>query len=359
MQDQKQSFGFTGRGGEYFRIWIVNLLLTIVTLGIYSAWAKVRRSQYFYRNTWLNQSSFDYHGNPVAILKGRIIAVALFGAYNISLNFIMAQGALSLVVVAGLALLGVIMAVMPWLLVKSFRFRLHNSSYRGLRFSFAGSVKEGYRNFLAWPLLVIPTVYLIWPFVHQRIKAYQHGNSRFGQTAFRFDSGPGEFYNVYLKAFVLSTAVGMVAVAIGAVVGALMFLGAGMNLSDEKEWVMIGMLVVATYVLMILGSLMIAPYFHSRLQNVIWNHTSLGEHRFVSTLRARKLLWIYVGNFFAMLFTLGLYKPFADIRLAKYRLENMAVLAAGDLEAFVANQQAEVSAVGSEAAEMFDVDVAF
>ncbi len=39
MQDEKQGFRFTGNGGEYFRIWIVNLMLTIVTLGIYSAWA--------------------------------------------------------------------------------------------------------------------------------------------------------------------------------------------------------------------------------------------------------------------------------------------------------------------------------
>lgn len=44
---------FCGSGSEYFRIWIVNLLLTIVTLGIYSAWAKVRTLQYFYRNTQL------------------------------------------------------------------------------------------------------------------------------------------------------------------------------------------------------------------------------------------------------------------------------------------------------------------
>jgi uncharacterized membrane protein YjgN (DUF898 family) len=42
---------FTGRGGEYFGVWIVNLLLTIVTLGIYSPWAKVRRLQYFYRRS--------------------------------------------------------------------------------------------------------------------------------------------------------------------------------------------------------------------------------------------------------------------------------------------------------------------
>jgi uncharacterized membrane protein YjgN (DUF898 family) len=39
-------FEFRGTGGEYFRIWIVNLLLTILTLGIYSAWAKVRQLRY-------------------------------------------------------------------------------------------------------------------------------------------------------------------------------------------------------------------------------------------------------------------------------------------------------------------------
>ncbi|HXI78282.1 MAG TPA: DUF898 family protein, partial [Steroidobacteraceae bacterium] len=62
---------FTGSGAEYFGIWIVNLLLTIVTLGIYSAWAKVRRLQYFYRNTEIAGSSFVFHGSPVRILIGR------------------------------------------------------------------------------------------------------------------------------------------------------------------------------------------------------------------------------------------------------------------------------------------------
>src|SRR5690606_28413884 len=57
---------FTGDGREYFRIWVVNLLLTLATFGIYSAWAKVRRLQYFDRNTQLAGASFDFHGNPRA-----------------------------------------------------------------------------------------------------------------------------------------------------------------------------------------------------------------------------------------------------------------------------------------------------
>ena len=72
---------FTGDGGEYFRIWIVNLCLSVLTLGIYSAWAKVRRKRYFYGCTLLEGAAFEYLGNPVAILKGRIIVVLGFAAY--------------------------------------------------------------------------------------------------------------------------------------------------------------------------------------------------------------------------------------------------------------------------------------
>src|SRR5207342_1173106 len=71
-------FEFNATGGEYFRIWIVNLLLTIVTLGIYSAWAKVRRLRYFYGSTVLDGHSFEYHGRPLAILKGRLIVFAVY-----------------------------------------------------------------------------------------------------------------------------------------------------------------------------------------------------------------------------------------------------------------------------------------
>ena len=71
-------FEFRGNGGEYFKIWIVNVLLTLITLGIYSAWATVRNNRYFYSNTFVDDVSFDYLAKPLQILKGRIIAVVLF-----------------------------------------------------------------------------------------------------------------------------------------------------------------------------------------------------------------------------------------------------------------------------------------
>src|SRR5438445_10585531 len=75
---------FTGTATEYFRIWIVNLFFSLVTLGIYSAWAKVRKRRYFYGSTRLDGDSFDYFASPKAILNGRIIAVAIFAIYDLA-----------------------------------------------------------------------------------------------------------------------------------------------------------------------------------------------------------------------------------------------------------------------------------
>ena len=124
---------FLGTGSEYFRIWIVNLLLTIVTLGIYSAWAKVRRLKYMYRNTQIADSSFDYHGSPIAILKGRLVALVLLIAYNFSFQ-------LSLIV--GVVTLAFLAAIFPWLIRQSLRFRARYSSYRGIHFQFVGGLAE-------------------------------------------------------------------------------------------------------------------------------------------------------------------------------------------------------------------------
>ena len=134
---------FTGSGKEYFRIWIVNLFLTVATLGIYSAWAKVRRLQYFDRNTQLAGAAFDFRGDPKAILKGRLLAVCLLPAYHYAFGFSLA---------IGLTMVGVLLLALPFFLRSALRFRLHNTQYRGLHFDFSGSVGGAYRAYLP-PLL--------------------------------------------------------------------------------------------------------------------------------------------------------------------------------------------------------------
>ena len=129
---QRLRLRFTGTGGEYFRIWIVNLFLSVLTLGIYSAWAKVRTRRYFYAHTLLADHPFDYRANPWFILRGNLIlgfglllflAIESFGP-----------------VYSGIVL-AVFYAFLPFLIYKSLRFNAYNSSYRNLCFPFRGSLK--------------------------------------------------------------------------------------------------------------------------------------------------------------------------------------------------------------------------
>ncbi|OUW19747.1 MAG: hypothetical protein CBD18_00225 [Opitutales bacterium TMED158] len=64
------SFEFTGQTGEYFNIWIVNLLLSVATLGLYWPWALVRSRRYFHAHTKLDGHAFDYLAKPKNLLIG-------------------------------------------------------------------------------------------------------------------------------------------------------------------------------------------------------------------------------------------------------------------------------------------------
>ena len=123
----RHEFQFTGTGSEFFGIWIVNLALTVVTLGIYSAWATVRTRRYFRGNTVLAGHSFEYHASPVRILVGRLIALGLLIGYNISVSFS---------IYALIVWVPIFFAAFPWLITSSLRFNARNTCYLNVRFNF-------------------------------------------------------------------------------------------------------------------------------------------------------------------------------------------------------------------------------
>lgn len=345
---REERIEFTATGSEYFRIWIVNLLLTIVTLGIYSAWAKVRRNQYFYASTRLDGSSFEYHGKPMAILRGRVVGVVLLGAYNAALRYHPPTAGILLLLIAGL---------MPWLVWKSLQFALHNSSYRGVRFGFRGDWQGVYLNYLVLPVVSGFTLGLMYPFVHQRIKRFQHSESRYGTTHFTFDASVGSFYKVYgvlLMLLVLGSAVafGVVAGLAGGV-GALA--GGTADIATRAGQVFI---VFAGFVGWYAFTLCVVWAFMAVLQNLIWNHTQLGPHRFRSTMTWPRLAGLYLTNTLGIIFTLGLFTPFAKVRTLKYRLESTTLIVAGSLDDVVAGKGGDVNAVGESVGDLAGFDLA-
>ena len=152
---------FSGQAGEFFGIWIVNLLLSIVTLGIYSAWAKVRTTQYFYGHTRIEQQPFRYLATPMQILKGRIIAVIIFALFTVA-------SMLSPVLAVLLAML--FMFASPWLIVQSLKFNMRMTSYRNVRFAFHGDYVGALKYFVLLPVLSVFTLYLAMPWVLKKPK---------------------------------------------------------------------------------------------------------------------------------------------------------------------------------------------
>lgn len=339
-----EKFSFTGSGSEYFRIWIVNLLLTILTLGIYSAWAKVRKTRYFYDNTKVAGSSFDYHGNPVAILKGRIVAVLFFAAYNVA--FYVSDA-------VGFAMLGILLLVGPWLLWKSLQFKLYNSSYRGIRFGFRGTLGKVYLTYLLLPILALFSLYLLAPYMHQQMKKFQHDESRYGSTHFSFHGTAGSFYKAYFIVFLIALA-GVIVIGLGFGSTLVAIYSAGsMEQAGAGAIGAFAFLVFALYVWMFL----LFPIFLTILQNLIWNKTRLGGHQFKSEMRVGRMIFIALTNILGIVLTLGLFIPFAQVRTMKYRIESMTLIPAGNLESFIADAQAQASATGEGMADLLDFDL--
>ena len=338
---------FTGSGAEYFGIWIVNLLLTIVTLGIYSAWAKVRRLQYFCRHTEMAGSSFDFHGSPARILVGRVIALAMLIAYNYSVRL---HSPLTIVILVAIAV------IMPWLLRNSFRFRLYNTSWRGTRFHFRGTVAGAYRVFLLNGFLTLITLYLMAPFMHQRLKAYQHDNTWFGRTQCSFHARAGQFYLIYLLLLV-TIVVFAIVIGLSGIGGALAALSQVQKQGGHANPLAVFRALAILYGALILIGISIGPVFHVLITNLIWNNTRVGEHRIECNMSPLVLIWITASNFVLVVLTLGLFIPWAMVRLARFQLESVRLLPAGDLQEFAAAEPETIGAVGEEAAAAFDFDI--
>lgn len=132
---------FRGDAREYFRIWAANLCLTLLTFGIFSAWAKVRKKRYFYSNTVLDGTPFQYLGQPAPILKGRVIAAALFLVYYGSSNIF--TSLMPYILAVGLI-------VAPWVVARSVAFNARNSAYRNITFSFDGNYQSALLTIYAW-----------------------------------------------------------------------------------------------------------------------------------------------------------------------------------------------------------------
>ncbi len=362
-------FRFTGTTGEFFGIWIVNLFLTIITVGIYSPWAKVRKKRYFYGHTWVADANFEYHGNPVAILKGRLIALAVFAVYSGFAHF-MPQVAVFLAIL--------LFAAAPWFIARSMAFNAFNSSYRNIRFRFHATYLDVFKAIGPMGIVLvisffIPTIdpnqkteppviffvvlalqmlafFLVYPYVVGALKRLHVNHSQFGSSSFNTAATIGDFYKIFFLTIGVLIVLLVGAALLGGIAGALI---AMINKTAAAFAFVIGIMLVY----FIVFPLMIG-FSQARTANLVFNKTRLDTSiSFSSTLKARKLALLYLTNLLAIVFSMGLAIPWAVIRAARYRLECLTLHSSVPMEQFVSGVAANVSATGEELGEFFNIDL--
>ena len=329
---------FTGSAAEYFRIWIVNLFFTLITLGVYSAWAKVRKKRYFYGNTRMDGDTFDYFGNPKAILKGRIVAVLVFLVYAFTTELYPASR---------FVFFGVFFLVLPWLVVRTLTFNARNSAFRGLRFDFTATPRSAVPVYMGMPLLVGITAGLAYPWFAARNKSFVVSHHALGTTRFGCELRGMDFLKIYFFAFLMM-------VALFAPIGLLMAFGVmKLELPESVEWMRFVIPAVLSYA----AYAVVYSYVQARTINLLWNGAHGPGLHFGSTLKARKMMKIYIGNLLAIAATAGLLIPWAVIRTLRYRLENFTITDQR-ADTYLANPALErVGATGQEFGDIFNVDL--
>jgi uncharacterized membrane protein YjgN (DUF898 family) len=342
-------FEFTGDTGEYFKIWIVNLLLSIVTLGFYWPWAAVRSRRYFHANTRLEGHSFDYLAKPKSLLIGYLVALMFFALY-LGAGFFNPFFVYPVLIIYGIAA--------PWMVYKTLRFRSRNTAYRNVRFKFSGHLGDSYVTYLGWAFVVPFTLGLIIPYWAMKKKEYFMDNLQFGKSYFNFKPNGGEYYKYYLLfgaiGFALYLGVILLAFGVAAIFGG--GFGAAPFDGDFTPGMITSM--VAGYLLLIV----VATSFQQGLWMMLFNYNlsvwSMGAFRFESKMKIFKFLGVAVSNVLASVFTLGLLVPWAKIRMAKYQFENLYVLAPnGELGEHFAAEHEDEGAFGEAATDFMDFEI--
>jgi uncharacterized membrane protein YjgN (DUF898 family) len=363
---------FDGIAGDYFRIWIVNLLLTLVTLGLWSPWAKVRKRRYLYGHTWLAGANFEYHANPVAILRGRLIAAAAIGVYWVFENLVPNTAPWLLAALLGGA---------PWIVTRSLRFNAANSSHRGIRFRFSGATRDV--AFAIWPLALTAVAFVAvskysldilahpfryvaqmaavsiafmaaYPYTVAQIRRLMVAKSAWGDQAFNSALRTGRVYAIYLTCAALC----LIPLIVGAVVGIAVGVAVFKLAKDDVN--VVATLSALFYAITWAATLIVwVAYSRSRMTNLVLNTSRLSHiARLNSAISATKLAKLYGVNVLAILCSGGLLIPWAVIRVTRYRLQTISVEIEGPLTTVASAVIQTPRATGEELGEMFGFDLA-
>ena len=367
---------FEGTGWAYARIWVTNALLVLLTLGLGYPWARLRTLRYFCSNTFIGNGKQQWHplvfdASARRMLPGHMLVLALVATYLIGSDPL---GPLTTALFVGMALL------LPVLLRSSLRFRFGNLRWRGLTFAFDGSLGQAY--VACWPLLAamlglpfamhtfgsyadhetpVP-IYSFWIVLtvavmlsmlavrYWRLPCYQLRHLRFGKLATRLELARHDFRRFRLRAVL--TLVLYVTVCLMLTLD----LTRGSRPDDDARVDAVVSVVSSCLLISVLAwRVSLAPWLVAQAQNLFITNTSDVSARLTlrSCLPPERFATLSAGCGLLTLATLGLFWPFAAVRLVRLRLEAISIETRVDVTELRASSADRGAGSGEFAASIF------
>ena len=353
LPNRFQPLTFSGTAGDYFKIHFVNLFLSIITIGLYVPWARVRHRRFFYSNTRILGDGIDYLARGIDLLKGWLIAMAVLISYNI-LPIIDNEYA-----VFQLGYTGALILLAPWAINKSLQFNARNLVWRDVRFKWDGTYFGVAIYLFLGPLIGLLSFGLLLPIFSRLMRHYIAKHYSFGTTRFTIETSLTDFYKAALAA--VGVFIGVVMVIAIPVALYLFFTGNGeqglTSVFAHSQGTIITLIFGGQ--LLFIGLIMaVTTYYRAVTRNLMVTGLALGDDiRFRSDISAFRLVVITLQNAVLSILSLSLLWPWAQVRKYRYMVDNTWVRPNGDLDHFIDQQQANSSALGDALSEAGGIEI--
>ncbi|HVU02405.1 MAG TPA: DUF898 family protein [Polyangiaceae bacterium] len=193
---------YSGSGSVLFVLIFKNLLLTLLTLGIYLPWARTERRRYLWQNIAVGGHELRYHGTGTEMFLGYLKVLSGYLALvGLPLGIAKVDETVGRALqVAGLALL---VLLLPIAIYGSRRYLLGRTSLRGIRFGLEPGVGGYWMKCALGTLLTVVTLGFYAPVMSNDIRRYIVDRSRYGTAPFGYDGTNAAVFRLAMRGSLL------------------------------------------------------------------------------------------------------------------------------------------------------------
>jgi len=355
MEDNisKNRVSFDGTGGKLFGILLVNLLLTIVTFGIYYFWAVVKVRKYFHNHTSILNGRLDYHVTGAEKFFAFIKAMLL-----LSFVFLLLFGLSTLISMLGLPLTTqaitillfylLILLMWPLILVAARRFTMSRTSWNSVHFKFTGRVKEAIKIYIKGIFLSIVSLGLYTPWFIVSIRKFLLDSTYLGNSKFNYTGTGRGLFKYFWPLYIIVIAFYAVIIGFGYWVAKN-----AENIDPDKIGEMSEVFVIVPLLFTLLGIIFFVAFvwYTVKQYQYHWQNTSVNEHSFLCDIKVGQFIGLQIAAGFITMFTLGIAFPWAIVMVQKYMLETISIDGDVDLTEISSTPDTQKSSALAEAVE--------